>query len=266
MLPGIQESTPGLSSPAPQRKLWIYTNFDCNLRCSYCCAASSPRAARRALELETVGKLVDEALALGFDALFFTGGEPFLLEGIYDMLAYSSQRVQTTVLTNAMLLRGKRLDKLGAIQNERLHLQVSLDGGCPEHHDPYRGAGSWVRTVEGIRNLQGRGHRVRLATTQTPANYAHLSELCQFHRELDIPEEDHFVRPMAKRGFSSTGLEVGKSTLAPEVTITLDGVYWHPLSTDPDMRVSARVFPLSEALCRVQAELEASQSTLKPFT
>ena len=28
-------------------RVWIYTNYDCNLQCSYCLAYSSPRAPRR---------------------------------------------------------------------------------------------------------------------------------------------------------------------------------------------------------------------------
>src|SRR3990170_7033491 len=91
-----------------QWKLWIYTNYDCNLRCSYCVAKSGPNAPRRAIGLANVQRLVDEAVALGFDHVFFTGGEPFLLNDIFAMLAYSAARVKTTVLTNAMLL-GQRL-------------------------------------------------------------------------------------------------------------------------------------------------------------
>ena len=87
-------------------KLWIYTNYDCNLRCSYCVAKSSPNAPRRAIGLANAKQLVDEAVALGFEHIFFTGGEPFILPDIYAMLAYASARVPTTVLTNAMLLRG----------------------------------------------------------------------------------------------------------------------------------------------------------------
>src|SRR5713226_5193131 len=88
-------------------KLWIYTNYDCNLRCSYCVAKSGPNVPRRAMGLKNVRRLVDEAVDLCFDQVFFTGGEPFLLNDIYAMLAYSSARVKTTVLTNAMLLGQK---------------------------------------------------------------------------------------------------------------------------------------------------------------
>ena len=122
-------------------KLWIYTNYDCNLRCSYCVAKSSPNTPRRSIGLENVKRLVDEAVGLNFSHIFFTGGEPFLLNDIYDMLAYSSARVETTVLSNAMLFTEKRLEKLKAIANDRLEIQVSLDGGRAEDHDAYRAKG-----------------------------------------------------------------------------------------------------------------------------
>lgn len=242
--------------PAFQWKLWLYTNYDCNLRCSYCVAKSSPNALRRALGLTNVKRLIDEAVELGFSNIFFTGGEPFILNDLYDMLTYSSARVNTTVLTNAMILRGPRLDKLCAIANDNLIVQVSLDGSRPEHHDAYRGQGSWAKTVEGIKLLQERGFRVRLSTTETPVNSLHLEEICQFHRSLGILDEDHFVRPLARRGYSREGLELDMSKLLPEVTVNLDGVFWHPLSTDADMQVSRKLFPLAEAIERIQQQLE----------
>jgi MoaA/NifB/PqqE/SkfB family radical SAM enzyme len=265
---------------ALQWKLWIYTNYDCNLRCSYCVAKSSPNAPRRALGLANVQRLVDEAVALGFDHIFFTGGEPFLLNDIYDMLAYSSAQVKTTVLTNAMLLKQRlpgsektRLDRLCEIAREagdNLIVQVSLDGGRPEDHDAYRGAGTWAKTVEGIQLLQGRGFRVRLSTTETPVNSPHLHVVCEFHRSLGIPDEDHFIRPLARRGYSREGLDLGMHNLVPELTVNLDGVFWHPLSTDADMQVSKKMFPLGESVKRIQQQLETiattGQAPLMTFT
>ncbi|MEJ2597048.1 MAG: radical SAM protein [Anaerolineales bacterium] len=249
-----------VEQPAFLWKLWLYTNYDCNLKCSYCVAKSGPNVARRALEPAKVRRLVDEAVELGFGDIFFTGGEPFLLKDIYELLAYSAERVKTTVLTNAMLLRGARLDKLTAmaagVPTENLVIQVSLDGGRPEDHDAYRGKGSWEKTVEGIRRLQERGFRVRIGTTETPVNSAHLDKLCAFHRSLGIPDEDHFIRPLAKRGYSREGLELGMGNLIPEVTVNLDGVFWHPLVTEADMQVSRKIFPLAEAVAQIQAQLE----------
>jgi len=257
-------------APSIPWKLWIYTNYDCNLRCAYCVAKSSPNVPRRAIGFANVRQLVDEAVALGFEHVFFTGGEPFLLPDIYAMLAYSSANVPTTVLTNAMILRGPRLEKLVAIANDNLIIQVSLDGGRAEDHDAFRGKGSWEKAVGGIRLLQAAGFRVRIGTTETPANADHLDALHAFREELGIPEEDHFVRPLAKRGYSKEGLELGMANLLPELTANLDGIFWHPLSTDADMQVSKKLFPLSRAVETVQQQLDTMARTgsvpLRTFT
>ena len=240
----------------PSKKLWIYTNFDCNLRCSYCVAESSPNSARRVVDLSTVKRIIDQANDLGNEHIYFTGGEPFILDDIFSMLAYSSERLPTTVLTNAMLFNETRLKRLVGIQNENLTVQVSLDGCKPEQHDPYRGKGSWVKTIEGIRRLQENDFNVRISTTETTVNSDHLDEICDFCRSLGISADDHIIRPLAKRGFSDQGVEVSKQSLFPEMTITADGVFWHPLSTDPDLLISSEIFPLSNALSRLQVEFK----------
>jgi MoaA/NifB/PqqE/SkfB family radical SAM enzyme len=256
-----QDVAQEIGTPSLSRKLWVYTNFDCNLKCTYCVAESSPSTPRHALSLKIVQRLVDEAVELGFQKIFFTGGEPFILAEIYDMLAYASARMQTTILTNAMLTRGKRLDKLCAISHKNLSLQVSLDGGQPEPHDAYRGQGSWAKTVAGIRILQSKGFHVLISTTETPANAVHMDELHRFRRSLGIPDEDHFVRPLARRGFSQEGVEVGTDTLVPEVTVAVNGVYWHPLvsPSDTDMLVSKQIFPLAKAVQCIEQQIQAME-------
>jgi MoaA/NifB/PqqE/SkfB family radical SAM enzyme len=259
-----------LSQSPLSPKLWLFTNFDCNLRCSYCVTKSNPTVPRRALGLTNVRQLVDEAVALGFRDLFFTGGEPFILDDIYEMLAYASARVNTMVLTNAVLLSGKRLDRLCAIANENLRVQVSLDGGGPEEHDAYRGQGTWARTVTSIERLMARGMHVCVSTTETTANSGHIGKLHRFRRSLGIPDEDHLVRPLAKRGFSCEGLEVSRENLEPEVTVTIEGVYWHPLTFpgDVEMQVREEIFPIVDAVECIKRELEcgAAKASRSEFT
>jgi MoaA/NifB/PqqE/SkfB family radical SAM enzyme len=245
--------------PALTWKLWIYTNYDCNLSCSYCVAESTPKAPRNAIGLDNARRIVDEAAYLGFSELFFTGGEPFILDEIYEMLAYASARLKTTVLTNAMLFNDRRLARLLDIANPNLQVQVSLDGGRAEHHDACRGHGTWNKTVHGIRVLQENGFNVRLSSTETSANSNHLEELYEFRRSLGISDENHFVRPLARLGFSTEGMEVGPSSLIPEVTVTINGIYWHPLASpsSDDMLVAREIFPLSAAVICIQKNLAA---------
>jgi len=237
-------------------KLWIYTTYDCNLRCSYCVSKSHPRAPKRAISLTIFKRIVDEAMDLGFESIYFTGGEPFILDEIYEMLAYASDKLTTTILTNAMLFSDRRLQKLADINHPQLFLQVSLDGSWPEQHDPYRGPGSWQKTVNGIQILLESGFQLRLSTTETPANTEFMDEICEFRRSLGISDDDHIIRPLAKRGFSNQGMDVGKQNLVPEMTINAEGVYWHPLSTDPDLLVSTEIFPLSAAVFQIKSEFE----------
>jgi MoaA/NifB/PqqE/SkfB family radical SAM enzyme len=46
-------------------RLWLYTDFDCNLSCDYCCVRWSANAPRRALGIERVRRIAKEATELG---------------------------------------------------------------------------------------------------------------------------------------------------------------------------------------------------------
>jgi MoaA/NifB/PqqE/SkfB family radical SAM enzyme len=231
------------------RRLWVYTNYDCNLACRYCLVSSSPWAERRGIELDRFARLVDEAIELGVDEVFLTGGEPFLVPEIYAMIALVAPRVRTTVLSNAIALRGRRLERLLAVNSPNLRIQVSVDDAEPGIHDLYRGEGSWRRAIDGIRLLQRAGVQVRVATTVTPELRPRLERVCAYVRdELGITAEDHVVRPLLKRGFAEDGLEVGKASLVPELTVDARGIYWHPAGTDADLLVTADTSSLRGAL------------------
>jgi hypothetical protein len=122
-------------------RLWVYSNFHCNLACGYCVVASSPKARAREISAERFRALVDEAVAEGFRELYVTGGEPFVHADIVEMAEYASERLPTVVLTNAMLFSGRRGRELRRLAGRPdLVLQSSLDGARPETHDRWRGA------------------------------------------------------------------------------------------------------------------------------
>jgi pyruvate-formate lyase-activating enzyme len=237
----------------PGTRLWIYTNFDCNLACDYCCVRSSPRAARRAVGVDRVARLAREAADAGVSELILTGGEPFLLPDLDDLAAACTAVLPTTLLTNAMLFRGRRLDVLRRMDRDRLVLQVSLDSATPELHDRHRGHRSWERAVAGIRTAQSEGFRVRVAATLEPDRFAELEPFRVFLDALGIARDDQVIRALARRGVAETGLELTVESLIPEVTVTADGVYWHPVSADhDDQLVTRELFPLRDAIDEVR--------------
>jgi diadenosine tetraphosphatase ApaH/serine/threonine PP2A family protein phosphatase len=238
-------------------RLWIYSNFHCNLACSYCAVASSPTARRRSIGLARFRALVDEAVAEGFQELCVTGGEPFVEPHIVDMLEYASDRLPTVVLTNAMLFTsGRRRAELGRLAGrDGLVLQTSLDGANPETHDRFRGRGSWTQAMAGIEVGRSLGLPMRAAMTETEANAGEDGELREVLAGVGIEGDDFAVRPLVKRGFAAVGLDVTDMAMVPELTITADGAHWHPVGGDvdssPDLVVARGEVSLAEAKRRV---------------
>jgi pyruvate-formate lyase-activating enzyme/TusA-related sulfurtransferase len=227
-------------------RLWLYANFDCNLRCDYCCVRSSPTAPRRELGLARVRRIAREAPGLGVTELFVTGGEPFLLEDIGDILEACAAAAPTTVLTNGMLLAGRRAESLRTLPRDRVVLQVSLDSPTPDLHDRHRGKGTWARTRQGIECARALGFRVRLAATVSTDGEA--EEFRRFLDEQSVAAEDRVIRRIARRGSATGGVAVARSDLVPEVTVTAEGVYWHPVGAeDTDLLVTRDIFPLASA-------------------
>ena len=236
----------------PGSRIWVYTNFDCNLACDYCCVRSSPKAARRGIGIERVRQIAHEATAAEVKELILTGGEPFLLNDLDDLVNACTNELPTTLLTNGMLFHGRRRERLRRMDSSQLVLQISLDSATPEIHDRHRGSGSWARAVAGIRIAHDEGFRVKVAAT-LPSDQMH--ELEPFHAFLDtlsILRDDQIIRALAHRGVAETGIELTVDSLIPEVTITADGVYWHPVAADHDDQFVTRdIFPLADAIAEV---------------
>ena len=162
-------------------RLWLYTNFDCNLRCDYCCVRSSPKAPRRALGLERVRRIASEAAELGVGEIFVTGGEPFLLPDIGEILTACAAAAPTTVLTNGMLFAGRRLETLRSLPRDRVTLadqprQPDAGSGTTAIAGPAHGRAHG----EGIERARAEGFRVRLAATVSSDDEAE-----EFRRFLD---------------------------------------------------------------------------------
>ena len=255
---GAAPAANGDARPLGER-LWLYVNFHCNLHCDYCCVRSSPTARRRELGIEQVRRIAREAPALGVRELFVTGGEPFLLDDIADIVIALADAVPVTLLTNGMLLRGARLASLKRMPRDRVTLQISLDSPDPVLHDAHRGRGAWQRALEGIDTARAEGFRVRMAATVTTD--ADEARYRVFLDARQVAPEDRVIRRVALRGVAESGVALSRADLVPEITITADGVYWHPVGADDeDMLVTRDVFPLAGAFDAVRRHLDRERA------
>jgi pyruvate-formate lyase-activating enzyme/diadenosine tetraphosphatase ApaH/serine/threonine PP2A family protein phosphatase len=219
-------------------RLWVYSNFHCNLACDYCVVASSPGARRRELSAQRFFALVDEAVREGFNEIYLTGGEPFVHPQIGALIEYACERLPTVVLTNAMLFTGRRRAQLERLAGRPgLTLQSSIDGASAATHDRWRGDGSWSKAMDGLRLAADLNLPLRVAMTQTPDNRDEVEKLRGVLEQLGVADEAFAVRPLVARGLAvgaagAGAIEVSDAIMVPELTITADGAHWHPVGAD----------------------------------
>ncbi len=242
------------------RRLWLYTNFDCNLACTYCCAESSPRATARRFDVATARTVFDEFRAMGGEEVLLTGGEPFMHPDLDELVA-AAEGLDRTILTNAMVVgRGRRRATLEGMDRTVL-LQVSLDSATPDLHDRQRGTGAWQRAMAGIAEAQGLGFRVRVAATLHDEDPEGVASLHAHLDRIGIDRDLRLVRPVAREGFADTGLHVSLDTVEPEPTLTVDGAWWHPVAvTNSHLRIADAPLPLEEVFGVVRDTLAAQDA------
>ena len=117
-------------------------------------------------------------------------------------------------------------------------MQISLDSPTPERHDtPSRQGNMGAQPGRESSGLAPKGFRVRLAATVSTD--AEAEEFRRFLDAIDISEENRVIRRIALRGVATQGIALARADLVPEVTITAEGVYWHPVGAeDGDLLVT----------------------------
>jgi uncharacterized Fe-S cluster-containing radical SAM superfamily protein/predicted phosphodiesterase len=152
------------------KTLWFNTGTLCNIACRNCYIDSGPRKDQLAyLTPRDVSEFLDEIERGNFGTreIGFTGGEPFMNPGFFDILDDTLSRGHDVlVLTNAMrpMQRSKaKLEQVRSRYGDRLRLRVSLDHFTPERHEEERGEGTFGPTLQGLLWLARSGFNVSVA-------------------------------------------------------------------------------------------------------
>jgi len=237
-------------------RVWLYSNYHCNLACSYCLTESSPRSERRQLTPELMLGVAGEAAALGFTGLGVTGGEPMLLPWLPDTIASMAEHLPVVVLTNGTLFVGDRIKRARPLARDGVAVQISLDSHLSDVNDMARGPDNFDKVVEAVPQLIALGVRVRIATTTAgPLDDPALEPLKELVLSLGVAPEDHLVRPIVRRGRADErglGVAAVARDIPSELTITADGAYWGSFGPtvragrlDTDLLITRTVLPLS---------------------
>ncbi|MBI2944892.1 MAG: methyltransferase domain-containing protein [Candidatus Wallbacteria bacterium] len=210
---GIASRSAHVTAPYPGRasalrlerlsELWLHTNNNCNLECAHCLVNSGP-AGERGLPGKALRDVLAQAHALGVRRFYFTGGEPFARPDIFELIEVATRELdgELILLTNATLLEGKRLLKLGEMDRQRLRLQVSLDGASARTNDPLRGRGTFDSICAGLTRVAGLGFPVTVTSVVTRGNIDELPGLVGLARSLGV--SDIHLMWLHKRGRAAT--------------------------------------------------------------
>lgn len=164
-----------LIQPEGLRELWLQLNNNCNLACGHCLVGSGP-GKEIGLPLERLIAIVNQAVELGAERLYVTGGEPFVRRDIFSLLKHATEArgLEVIALTNGTAFKGPVREGLADLDRSRVRFQISIDGATAATNDPIRGKGTFDRALDGARLLSDLGFEVSLTTVTTKENLAEL--------------------------------------------------------------------------------------------
>ena len=186
------------------REFWIQVNDFCNLACEHCLVSSGPERAQ-GLPGPAVRSAIDQAVALGVERFYLTGGEPLARPDAIDLVTHivGTQGRELVLMTNGTTLKGERLRALAALPSDRLRVQISLDGASADVNDPIRGTGTFERIRSGISAAVAAGLRTTITMTLLRHNLANAAALVELAADLGVSNV-HLLWPH-RRGRLLTG-------------------------------------------------------------
>ena len=169
------------------KELWIHTNNSCNIACKHCLVNSSPKE-DPGPPTEVIQKWMAEAVQLGVERFYFTGGEPFYRKDIIDLIkeATLAHKKELVIITNGMLLTNDLVKHLNKIPPDLLKIQISLDGAKSETNDAIRGKGSFEKAIVGLKNISCFEFEKTITTVVHPKNIPELTQMPQLAKELGV--------------------------------------------------------------------------------
>ncbi len=175
---------------APFLVVWDYT-YRCNLKCKHCYITAGGFH-RPEMTLDERRKALDIMADAGVTIIAFSGGEPLMGPGIFEMIRRAADYgIYTAMATNATLITEQVANML--VKAGLQYAQISLDAPIPEIHDEFRGVpGAWERTVRGIKNAKKAGLYVEISTTITKLNYHLVPKMLDLAKELNVDLFMHF--------------------------------------------------------------------------
>ncbi len=162
----------------------------CNLRCLHCYQG---RTKVREMTANGVKREIDGATEMfqvwekehGIrvsPSIHFTGGEPLLYKGLWDVMAYArKKKYGVALMTNGCFIKKEEARRASDLKIS--DIQVSLEGP-PDLHDSIRGKGSFAAAAKGVEELVAADNRVSANVTLSRLNVDMIEETVEIAKEM----------------------------------------------------------------------------------
>ena len=155
----------------------------CNLNCRHCLASNT----RLIKDLDTpeLLNIINQIKELKILSVAVFGGEPLMREDFFTILdALSKLKIDISLNTNGTLITRETAQRLSEYPIRTY--TVSLDGSCSEVHDPFRGKGSFKKTIEGIKNLIDKKCNVLMSSIVTHFNHKDVENIALLGKQIRV--------------------------------------------------------------------------------
>lgn len=224
------------------KECWLHVTDRCNARCTHCMFSCSPRETAQ-LETGNMLSLVREASDLGCGLFYFTGGEPFVHDGLVSVCEtiLRDTAAHVVILTNAVAV-DEALPTMTGWDRERVHFQVSVDGQ-EQNHDAVRGSGAFKRLRGNVSTLRSEGFHVTLAMAVHRGNLAEMPGLVSFAREHGVGNV-HYLW-LFTRGEAKPDLFVSSEEIRPQLIVAAELAERESVLIDNIEILKSQVFSLA---------------------
>ena len=167
---------------APLDVYWSLTQ-GCNLACNFCFTSSAPGETAGDLSQEERARVLQEIVAAGVLRVVLTGGEPFTIPEIMDIIeTLRAHRIGVKITTNGTLLRPPVVARLAELG---VRLQFSIESDDPRLNDLVMGGrATRERILEGLRRCRAAGIPCEVKLTMQAATLAGGGGLLSLYRML----------------------------------------------------------------------------------
>lgn len=181
----------------------------CNMDCKMCYIRLSKEDAEKQGRVRTVKEwldLADELLEQGTLYLLITGGEPFLIPDLKELIeGLQKKGFIVSINSNGTLIDEKTVEWLKKYPPARIN--ITLYGACDETYNRLcRNPNGFTQTAKAIKLLKQAGINVKLNCSLTPYNKEDLPAILKFANEHSIPiQVSPYMFPPVRKGIEQAG-------------------------------------------------------------